>query len=801
MLRLIKRPAPEWTDEAAARLRPYGGVLARLLHARGVETAAQADRFLHPDMDDLNDPLLLSDMDKALSLLHQAKAEGWPVVIYGDYDVDGVCATALLKDALDRAGIAADTHIPLRSEGYGLNLPAVEALAKRYRLLVTVDLGISNRAEVLRAQALGMRVIVTDHHQLALEECPADAVIDPLLAGYPFPRLCGTGVAFKLAQALLGTDRASDLMELAALATIADMVPLVEENRAITALGLAMMEKTRRIGLRALMEQSRLSGPVRSDQVAFQLAPRLNAAGRLNDAGLGLELLLTRDESRAKELAQQLDTANTERRALEGRMLDEALLQVQGADLTRQRILFVKGDDWHAGVIGLVAGRLCQRFACPVMALCRDGELLHGSLRSVAGVNIHRMLQACDDLLVRYGGHEMAAGATLRAQDEAAMRQRLNEAIAQSSDEGLFVPAQEYDIEAPFALLDRPLCEQLDRLAPFGLGNPAPLLLTRGLSLERRRACGAGGAHLQVTLRDGDALLDGIAFQMGDRARTLPDAVDAVYSLQENEYMGRVKLQCDIKSISPADGAMLAQLQGREPAAEAQALLSSLIWQQSGQIQTLPDVSEGKNELVPEWLLDTEGSATRAACDALIRGTLIVCRTRETAKALLRRLEGRVDVVTGAPSDPRCFPTLLLCPEEARVSGCWRYVLLVDGALTEQEATLWQARLPQARVIVRPASPALRRLCASIDAGDEGYRALYRVLRQSVVGSLSELAAAAALSPAQTRAGLWAFHQLRLADYAEAPFSCLLLPPTPCKLGDSHILSALRRIQKEVLPC
>lgn len=801
MLRLIKRPGPEWTDEAAAKLRPYSGVLARLLHARGVETAAQADRFLLPGEDDLNDPMRLSDMDKALALLHQAKAEAWPVVIYGDYDVDGICATALLKDALGRGGIHADTHIPLRSEGYGLNLAAVAELAKQYRLLVTVDLGISNRAEVLRAQELGMRVIVTDHHQLALESCPADAVIDPLLGDYPFPRLCGTGVAFKLAQALLGADNARDLMELAALATIADMVPLVGENRALTALGLSQMGKTRRAGLRALMELSKISSPVRSDHIAFQLAPRLNAAGRLDDASLGLELLLTQDDERARELAQRLDTANSERRALENRMLEQALLQVQGADFTRQRILFVKGDDWHAGVIGLVAGRLCQRYACPVMALCRDGELLHGSLRSVAGVNIHRMLQACDELLVRYGGHEMAAGATLKLTDEAALRERLNAAIAESSDEGLFIPAQEYDIETPFALLDLPLCEQLDRLAPFGLGNPAPLLLTRGLSLERRRACGTGGAHLQVTLRDGNAVLDGIAFQMGELARALPDNVDVVYSLQKNEYAGRVKLQCDVKRLAPAAGAALCQLQGREPDAEAQALLSSLIWQQSGQNQTLPSSPEGKNETVPELLLDTDGMATRAACDALHRGTLIICRTRETARALLRRLEGRVDVAAGVPDDPRCFPTLLLCPEEERIHGCWRHVLLVDGMLTEREAALWQTRLPQARIIARPASLALRRLATATDAGDERYRALYRALRQGLPRSLSELAAAAGLSPVQTRAGLWAFHQLHLADYTETPFSCLLLPPAPCALGDSPILSALRRIQKEVLPC
>lgn len=551
MLRYLRRDARPFDAASAAALRPYQGLLAALLHARGVNTAAEAEAFLHPSPDSLHDPLQLHDMDKALSLFAQAKAEGWPAVVYGDYDADGVCACSLMTEALRAYGVDAAPHVPLRAEGYGLNLTAVEALAPQAKLLVTVDLGMTNAAEVARAQELGMRVIVTDHHQPGLIPCPADAVLNPLLGDYPFPRLCGTGVAFKVAQALLGEEAAAQWLDLAALATVADIVPLTGENRVLVACGLPRIGE--RPGLKSLLEVAGATQPLQAETVAFQLAPRINAGGRVADAKLGVRLLLTRDAAEAEELARALDAANAERKRLEAQAVEEAAPQVDAHDFVTRRVLFVRGRDWHTGVVGLVAGKLNHRLGVPVCALSETEDgLLHGSLRGVRGVNLARCLQACDDLLLRYGGHELAAGVTLAAENDEAFRERLEHAVGISAPEEAFVPAQEYDLPLDFGEVGDTLMDALELLQPFGFGNPAPVFYSGAAKLERRRACGAQGAHLQLTLRQRDRLLAGIAFGMGELAATLPDTVDAAFTLARETYLGKTSVKCHVEALTPS---------------------------------------------------------------------------------------------------------------------------------------------------------------------------------------------------------------------------------------------------------
>ena len=562
MLRFVRRDTRPLDAAAREAMRPYTGVLAELLYARGVDTSAAAEVFLHPQLTALHAPQLLSDMQPALALLAQAKAEGWPVVVYGDYDCDGVCACALLTEALRMYGLTVTPHVPLRSEGYGLNIAAVESLSRQYRLLVTVDLGITNADEVARARELGMHVIVTDHHQPGLVPCPADAVINPLFAGYPFARLCGTGVAFKLAMALHGLETAMQWLDLAALATIADIVPLTDENRVIVAHGLPWIGK--RPGLDALIAVAACRLPLTSETVAFQLAPRINAAGRIADANLGVQLLLTRDPAEAETLAKTLDAANVERKRLEAEATAEAAKQADEHDFVRRRVLFVRSQGWHAGVIGLVAGKLNTRFGVPVCALSEEDGVLHGSLRGVRGVNLAHCLQACDDLLLRYGGHEMAAGVTLTAENDEAFRARLERAVRLSAAEDVFVPAQEFDVPLDFADANDVLLDTLELLQPFGFGNLAPVFYAQGAMLERRRACGAQGAHLQLTLRQGDRSLAGIAFGMGAQASRLPDAVDVAFTLAREEYMGNVSIKCHVEAIR-ASAPALASAVAVEP--------------------------------------------------------------------------------------------------------------------------------------------------------------------------------------------------------------------------------------------
>lgn len=783
MLRFVPRDARSLDERAAAALRPYDGVTARLLYARGVSTAEEAERFLHPSLSQLHDPMRMHGMARAVEILTAARDERLPVAVYGDYDVDGVCAAALLTQALRRFGVNAQTHTPLRAEGYGLNCEAVRALARDYRVLVTVDLGITNHEEVRLAQSLGMRVIVTDHHGLDLEESPADAVMNPLLGSYPFRRLCGTGVAFKLAQALLGTEACAEYLDLAALATVADVVPLQDENRVLVSLGLKAIAARKRPGMRALLHVSGDPETIDSETLGFRLGPRLNAAGRLDDAGKGVRLMMTEDLDEAQRLAEELDALNAERRAAEQRLVKEALEAAKGHDFIRERALIVRGMDWHAGVIGLAAGRLCTRFFCPTCVLSEHDGLLHGSLRSIPGVDIHACLQACDDLLLRYGGHEQAAGVTLEAARYEAFCERLQAQVAQA-DERCFVPAQAYDAELPLSECTAGLLKTLEQLAPFGCGNPAPLFLGRGLRLEQRRAVGADGSHLKLTLRQDGRMMDGIAFGMGALAGTLPDRVDAVFGLTRNVFRGNVSLELSVAALRPMPEANAEALKTLPPEKEQEGLLGFLLDAFS--------CPAGKQTREAECIQEADFATLEAALAADGRGQLLIAHTADSA---LRALSlGQMDVCGQAPLDPRGFTTLLTAPLLSRVNGSWRQVWLLDGEAFAGEAECWRERLPEAVVHVLPCSKALRETARGLDAGDAAYRTLYKALRIGAYRTPDELAGAARMSGPQARAGLHAFCQLGLCQMTEAPFRYTLLTSRKCSLGDSPLLGALRAL-------
>lgn len=786
MLRFLPRSDRVFTGESQAKLRPYQGVTAELLFARGIETAEEADRFLNPAMDQLHDPYLLSGMREAAALIGKAKSEAMKIVVYGDYDTDGICAASLLTEALRVYGADAVPYLPLRDDGYGLNAEAVEELSKTYRLLITVDLGITNADEIVLAKSLGMAVIVTDHHQPGLIPCPADAVINPLLGGYPFPYLCGAGVAYKLASALLadsaaGAEVLNRLLPLAAVATIADIVALTGENRVLAALGLPLIGT--RLGLKALADVAGIRLPVDEGAVAYQLAPRLNAAGRVGDANAAVRLLLTGDPGEAALLAKQLDSANAERKRLELAASDEAELQAQGHDFVSKRMLFVRGAGWHKGVIGLVAGRLNRKFSVPVCALSEEDGLLHGSLRGVPGVNLAACLKACGDLLIKYGGHEMAAGVTLAQANDAAFRERLEEAVADSAGPEVFVPAQAYDLRLNLEDAGDSLVEALFKLRPYGAGHPAPVFFTAGATLESRRACGAGGAHLQLRLRQNKAVLGGIAFGMGADAASLPDAVDVAYSLERNEFRGKADVQCRVVAIRPDSYARRRALAAGEDAPYLDSLARRLVFQ------------AGKPVPGAETLLPANPPAAWLTDDLLngSQGTLYVAYARESADSLLSRLEDRVDVAWETIGDPRCFHTLLLAPSHtAELSPHWRHVVLLDGALSPADLAQWQAQCGQAALIELAQSPALRAMLAALDAGDDGLRELYRCLRKSAFVTLQETALAANLSPAQTLVGLWAFHEMALIRLTLNPFSYAMLPSAKRALDESPLLRHIR---------
>ncbi len=558
-LRWVVAPPPD-QDEAgrlagALRLPP---ALAGILVQRGYRTADAARRFLRPDLADLSDPHALAGMDRAVEIITGAVRRGVPILVHGDYDVDGQCASALLTRALRLAGATATAFVPHRlRDGYDFG-PAglAHAQAVGAGLIITCDCGITAVETVAAARRAGLGVIVTDHHLPGPVLPRADAVLDPQQPGDASgaTALCGTGVAFKLVQALvpaLGLPRnlPLHLLDLVALATVADVVPLVGENRILVKHGLKLLADSRWAGLRALVETAGLAGrPIRAGHVGFILAPRLNAAGRIGDASEGLRLLLTDDPAEATAIARRLDALNAERQLIDQRILDQALEQVERGDLEAGIVL--DGDGWHPGVVGIVASRVVERYGRPTFLIAFDGDIGKGSGRSISRFDLHGALTACGDLLERFGGHHMAAGLTLRRGNLEAFRARFTEVARQRLAPDDLGPEQRVDLEIPLAQATGDF-ERLARyLEPCGAGNPSPVLGVRGVRLARRAVVGSG--HLRGLLEDGEARLSAIGFQWADRAAGLGEGlVDAAFRLETNDWQGLSTLQARLCALGP----------------------------------------------------------------------------------------------------------------------------------------------------------------------------------------------------------------------------------------------------------
>ena len=527
-----------------------------LLAARGIITDEARDRFLRPSLDDLHDPFLMEGMKQTVSFLRSAISCRETILVYGDYDADGVCAVSILLDLLHEEGASLAYRIPSRhEEGYGLNEQAVREMAGKCSLLITVDCGISNYDEVTLAKSLGLTVIVTDHHQPPEVLPPADVVMDPLLGSYPFPSLCGAGVALKICQAMQGIEGVRKRLDLAAIATVADVVPLLDENRIIVREGLKYLENTSRPGLRALLRVSGTEPPLKADHLAFRLAPRLNAVGRLGDAKLSVHLLLTPDPAKADHIAGLLESANRERQDLERHMTESAVRQLEASGTAGTHVLLVSGEGWNPGLVGLTAGRLCERYHLPAVALSIRGEEAAGSCRSIPGVNMYRMLSACADLLIRYGGHEQAAGLTVRTENIPALRERLEQVISSSVSPECFIPSRDYDLAVPFNTWTPEALALLDQLEPTGCGNPPPLFRLENVSVQALRRVGRDGSHLKLSLLGPDnTLIEGIAFSFGDTADQSPVKLDLLYRPTLNEFRGRTAIEAQVLAINIPEG-------------------------------------------------------------------------------------------------------------------------------------------------------------------------------------------------------------------------------------------------------
>jgi single-stranded-DNA-specific exonuclease len=529
--------------------------VAVTLVRRGYRTPAQARAFL--DADESHPPSAFQSMAAVVEQVLAAVRDGRRITVHGDFDVDGVCATSILVSTLRRLGAECDWLIPDRlNDGYGLSPANVERLAARgTSLLITVDCGITAVTEVAQAQELGMEVIVTDHHQ-AGDELPACLILHPTLDGYPFEHLCGTAVAWKLACALRASPDTD--LDLVALATVADVVPLVGENRSLVKRGLAEMRRAQRIGLRALMAASKCE-PSRLDEgdLAFRLAPRINAAGRLYRADAGVELMLSEDEGRAEEIAIELSRVNSERRSTE-REVDnaaEAALRGLPEELRGAPGLVVAGPGWHPGVIGIVASRLVERHHRPVVVISLDGEGGgRGSGRSIPGFDLHAALEACSEHLVRFGGHRAAAGLELRAESLDAFRAAFAAHATATLGPEQLRRTERIDAMVGGAAVGLDLAEEIGRLAPFGMGNPGVRLLVPAARVSDVRTMGEG-KHSRFSLHSGSHRALGVAFGKSSLGVGAEEQVDAAVRLEVNHWNGSVEPRLVLRELYPLDEA------------------------------------------------------------------------------------------------------------------------------------------------------------------------------------------------------------------------------------------------------
>ena len=560
-LRWVVAPAPDSSVVGElARTLNLPLPLAAILVQRGYSAPDDARRFLRPSLTELSDPLALKDMDRAVELIVAAVRRGAPILVHGDFDVDGQCASALLARALRLAGGNATAFVPHRlRDGYDFG-PAglAKAQAIGAGLIITCDCGITAVEPVAAAKRAGIDVIVTDHHLPGPMLPPADAVLDPQRTDdrSGATNLCGTGVAFKLVQALvpalgLSPNLPLHLLDLVALATVADVVPLVGENRILVKHGLKLLSDSRWVGIRALVETAGLAGrAIRAGHVGFILGPRLNAVGRIGDAAEGLQLLLSDDATEAMALARRLDTLNSERQLIDQRILDQVLDQLGQADAL-DAVIVLDGEGWHPGVVGIVASRVVERYGRPTFLIAFDGDIGKGSGRSISRFDLHAALTECGDLLERFGGHHMAAGLTLRRDNLGAFRARFAGVAGKLLGPADLGPEQRIDLEIP---LDQATAdfERLARyLEPCGAGNPTPVLGVRSVRFSRRAIVGSG--HLKGVLEDGDARLPAIGFQWADRAAGLGEGpVDAAFRLELNDWQGFSTLQARLCSLAPA---------------------------------------------------------------------------------------------------------------------------------------------------------------------------------------------------------------------------------------------------------
>lgn len=551
----------EEVNSLAAQLN-VPSIIAQILARRGIEDADSARKFFNPDIDQLYDPFLLKDMDKAVERLRRAVLSNEKVLIYGDYDVDGITSVSFLYLLLKEVGANVSYYIPDRQvEGYGLSDQGIAIARERnVDLIVTVDCGITGHAEIEQAQSEGIDVIVTDHHEPSLTTPNAVAVVDPKRhdCDYPFKQLAGVGVAYKLAQGLLlrlGIDASilENYIELVAIGTSADIVPLVDENRVFVNSGLAILNNSENIGLKALMKAAGLSGrEIGTGQIVFIIAPRINAVGRMGDAQRAVKLLTTEDEIEAGQIAAILERENQHRKDVDEdafRTAVEKATQLWNGNTPSSIVLYKEG--WHTGVIGIVASRMVERYYRPTVLISVEEGVGKGSARSIPGFDLYESLKQCEDLFIGFGGHKYAAGLTIEEDKIPELARRFEEIAERELTAELLSPKLHIESEIRLGVIDEKFVKLLKMFAPFGPQNMRPVFVSRNLQIVGSPTI-VGKNHLKFKVRQDGKAFDVIAFNMGDLLYRLTPGefgLDMAYVIEENVFMGRRSIQLRAKDL------------------------------------------------------------------------------------------------------------------------------------------------------------------------------------------------------------------------------------------------------------
>lgn len=533
-------------------------ILAQVLVNRHIETAEDARRYLYDSLDDGYDSFLMKGMERAVERISRAIDNDENIIIYGDYDVDGITSTSLLYMVLHELGAVPSFYIPERqSEGYGLNKEALQRLQEQHTdLVITVDCGISS-FDIIEQYKQSMDIIVTDHHEPPSQLPQAYTVLNPKQKDcpYPFKELAGVGVAYKLCQALWKTRKGEDFTkytEIVALGTIADLVPLRDENRILVKAGLEKIKNGENIGLQALLQVSSLDkNLINAGRIAFTVAPRLNAAGRISHAEQGVRLLLETNEDKARRMASSLSELNRERQDVEHAIATEAISQIEKEHRTKDGVLIAHGEGWHVGVIGIAASRLVEKYYRPSLVISVHEGVGKGSCRSISGFNMYEALKSADDLLLQYGGHPMAAGFSIAAENIEAFRQRLNEYAAKNMTAEAYIPAVSIDAALQETDITLDAIAELSQLEPYGMGNSRPVFSMYHCAVEELRPIGRDKQHVRMSMDCNGVRLQGVGWSMASLCEAIlaGDEVDVAFQLERNDFNGTSSPQLVLQDV------------------------------------------------------------------------------------------------------------------------------------------------------------------------------------------------------------------------------------------------------------